>query len=76
LKDLEGFELDQLDKWKSEMSEAEYSDEGLGLNMGGKMMNLDLASSTLTVNYSDRLVLLIREVRQLAEIGLKGKVPP
>ena len=39
-------------------------------------MNLDLASSTLTVNYSDRLVLLIREVRQLAEIGLKGKVPP
>lgn len=58
------------------MSEAEYSDEGLGLNMGGKMMNLDLASSTLTVNYSDRLVLLIREVRQLAEIGLKGKVPP
>lgn len=76
MKDLEGFELDQLDKWKSEMSEAEYSDEGLGLNMGGKMMNLDLASSTLTVNYSDRLVLLIREVRQLAEIGLKGKVPP
>ena len=58
------------------MSQAEYSDEGLGLNMGGKMMNLDLASSTLTVNYSDRLVLLIREVRQLAEIGLKGKVPP
>ena len=76
MKDLEGFELDQLDKWKSEMSEAEYSDEGLGLNMGGKMMNLDLASSTLTVNYSDRWVLLIREVRQLAEIGLKGKVPP
>ena len=57
------------------MAEAEYSDEGLGLNMGGRMMTLDLASSTLTVNYSDRLILLIRETRQLAELGLKGKVP-
>ncbi len=58
------------------MAEAEYSDEGLGLQMGGRMMTLDLASSTLTVNYSDRLILLIRETRQLAELGLKSKVPP
>lgn len=72
---MEGFENDQLNKWKAEMAEAEYSDEGLGLNMGGRMMTLDLASSTLTVNYSDRLILLIRETRQLAELGLKGKVP-
>lgn len=57
------------------MAEAEYSDEGLGLQMSGRMMTLDLASSTLTVNYSDRLILLIRETRQLAELGLKGKVP-
>lgn len=57
------------------MSEAEYSDEGLGLNMSGRMMELDLNRSLLTVNYSDRLILLIREVRQLGELGLKGKVP-
>jgi dynein heavy chain 2 len=56
------------------MTEAEYSDAGLGLNMGGKMMDLDLNRSILNVNYSDRLILLIREVRQLAELGLKGKV--
>lgn len=43
--------------------------------MSGKMMNLDLSTSTLTVNYSDRLILLIRETRQLAELGLKSKVP-
>jgi hypothetical protein len=42
------------------MAEAEYSDEGLGIQMSGKMMNLDLNTSTLTVNYSDRLILLIR----------------
>ena len=57
------------------MTEAEYSDAGLGLNMGGKMMDLDLNRSILNVNYSDRLILLIREVRQLAELGLKSKVP-
>ena len=43
--------------------------------MSGRMMELDLNRSILTVNYSDRLILLIREVRQLAELGLKGKVP-
>lgn len=48
------------------MAEAEYSDSGLGLQMSGRMMDLDLNTSTLTVNYSDRLILLIREIRQLA----------
>jgi hypothetical protein len=76
LKDVESNENDQLNKWKAEMAEAEYSDAGLGLQMSGKMMDLDLNTSTLTVNYSDRLILLIRETRQLAELGLKGKVPP
>lgn len=39
-------------------------------------MDLDLNRSILNVNYSDRLILLIREVRQLAELGLKSKVAP
>lgn len=42
------------------MEEAEYSDSGLKLQMNGKMMELDLKTSTLTVNYSDKLVILIR----------------
>ena len=57
------------------MAEAEYSDAGLGIQMSGKMMNLNLNTSTLTVNYSDRLILLIRQTRQLAQLGLKSKVP-
>lgn len=60
LKDIESFENDQLNKWKAEMAEAEYSDAGLGIQMSGRMMDLDLNTSTLTVNYSDRLILLIR----------------
>jgi hypothetical protein len=42
------------------MAEAEYSDAGLGIQMSGRMMDLDLKNSILTVNYSDRLILLIR----------------
>ena len=57
------------------MAEAEYSDSGLSMQMTGKMMDLDLKNSILTVNYSDKLILLIREIRQLGEIGLKSKIP-
>jgi len=39
-------------------------------------MTLDLKNSILHVNYSDRLILLIREVRQLSELGLRSKIPP
>lgn len=75
LKDIESFENEQLNKWKSEITEAAYSDDGLELQKDAKMMTLDLKNSVLHVNYSDRLILLIREVRQLAELGLRNKIP-
>ena len=43
--------------------------------MNGKMMNLDMENSILTVNYSDKLILLIRDIRQLSELGLKKQIP-
>ncbi len=60
LKDVEAYEQEQLNKWKSEITEASYSDDGLDLQKDAKMMTLDLKNSTLHVNYSDRLILLIR----------------
>jgi len=33
--------------------------------MNGKMMELDKRNSILTVNYSDKLLILIRDIRQL-----------
>lgn len=64
-----------MNKWKSEITEASYSDDGLELQKDAKMMTLDLKNSILHVNYSDRLILLIREVRQLSELGLRSKIP-
>ena len=34
--------------------------------MNGKMMDLDMQNSILTVNYSDKLIVLIRDIRQLS----------
>jgi dynein heavy chain 2 len=39
--------------------------------MNGKLMEIDLKEGLLKVNFSERLVLLIREGRQLLEIGYK-----
>lgn len=34
--------------------------------MNGKMMEFDLQNSRLSVNYSEKLILLIRDIRQLS----------
>ena len=39
-------------------------------------MELDLADGLLKVNYSDRLVVLLREVRQLCELGFRKQITP
>ena len=38
-------------------------------------MELDLKNAILTVNYSEKLVLLIREIRQLTELGYRKEIP-
>lgn len=43
--------------------------------MNGKMMDLDMKNSILTVNYSEKLIMLIRDIRQLSELGLKKQIP-
>lgn len=45
------------------------------MQMNGKMIELDLENSLLTVNYSEKLILLIRDIRQLSELGLKKQIP-
>jgi dynein heavy chain 2 len=41
----------------------------LALETTGKLMNMEQKKGTLFVNYSDRLVKLLREVRQLSSLG-------
>lgn len=50
-------------------------DNELCLQMSGKLMDIDLKDGLIKVNYSERLVLLIREVRQLFELGFKKQIP-
>ena len=38
-------------------------------------MEIDLNDGYLRVNYSDKLVHLIKEVRQLCEIGFRKQIP-
>lgn len=38
-------------------------------------MEMDMNDGLLKVNYSERLVLLLREARQLNELGYKQKIP-
>lgn len=38
-------------------------------------MDINLENGLVEVNYSERLVLLIREVRQLFELGFKKDIP-
>ena len=38
-------------------------------------MELDLKNAILTVNYSEKLVLLIREIRELTELGYRKEIP-
>ncbi len=42
---------------------------GLAMQLTGKLMEVNKADLSLQVNYSDRLVAFLREVRQLAALG-------
>ena len=59
-----------LSDWKREVQEAfeDDGDEPVALKMSGKLMSFD-KKGKLVVHYSERLVNLLREARQLCAIG-------
>ena len=46
-------------------------DSGLALQLTGKLMEINQDDLSLQVNYSDRLIVFLREVRQLSALGFK-----
>ncbi|CAM9178225.1 unnamed protein product, partial [Hapterophycus canaliculatus] len=65
-------EASLFEEWQEEVQDG--LDEGeLSTQMRGKLMNID-TKGILVVNYSERLVTLLREVRQLSELG--HSIPP
>lgn len=72
LDDLRNYQKEQYNTWVEEMEASlKDPDSSLVLQMTGRMMSLDLSSGQLQVNYSERLVTLLREVRQLTALGFK-----
>lgn len=62
---------DQFADWCAEtLQELEKPDGVLALKRTGRLMDLDYTDGKLRVNYDDRLVTLLRQVRQLVALGL------
>ncbi|KAM3726645.1 Cytoplasmic dynein 2 heavy chain [Dirofilaria immitis] len=72
--EIRSLESDSLSVWCQEMIEIiSNSTNSVALETNGKLMSIEQKGGNLIVNYSDRLVRLLREVRQL--IGLGFVVP-
>ncbi|KAK0416096.1 hypothetical protein QR680_012296 [Steinernema hermaphroditum] len=70
LKELSGSESLQYDQWCQEVeSQMDDPASGLALETTGRLMEIDARDGFLRVSYSDRLVRLLREVRQLSSMG-------
>ena len=66
------FENEQMNKWKNQIEDAlEDTDNPLAFQMSGKLMEIDHQSGLLKVQYSERLITLLREVRQLRELDFQ-----
>ncbi|XP_068037518.1 cytoplasmic dynein 2 heavy chain 1 isoform X5 [Anomalospiza imberbis] len=70
LEQLKVYEQEQFDDWSRNIqSELSNPKSGLCIQANSPVMELDPISGTLNILYSDRLVTLLREVRQLSALG-------
>ncbi|XP_071483964.1 LOW QUALITY PROTEIN: cytoplasmic dynein 2 heavy chain 1-like [Diadema antillarum] len=70
LDELRNWRQDQFDTWSSEMQAAiDDPNKPLSLQMTGRLMEFETKNNELKVSYSERLVTLMREVRQLQALG-------
>ncbi|XP_078258653.1 cytoplasmic dynein 2 heavy chain 1 isoform X2 [Rhinoraja longicauda] len=70
LDQLRTYEQEQFDDWSREI-QSSVSDPkaGVSLQANGRVIELDHSDGKLKIHYSDRLVSLLREVRQLSALG-------
>ncbi|VDK47915.1 unnamed protein product [Anisakis simplex] len=70
LEEMRATQSDLFDSWCREISEAiDSHSDAVSLETSGKVMSIEQRHGTLNVNYSDRLVRLLKEVRQLTSLG-------
>ncbi|GAB5365643.1 hypothetical protein AAMO2058_001075500 [Amorphochlora amoebiformis] len=73
IKSIKNFKNDLFESWKQEnLDSLEDHKSPLRLETSGKLMELDIhGTGLLQVHFSERLVALLREVRQFSELGYK-----
>ncbi|KAE9420714.1 hypothetical protein Angca_008064, partial [Angiostrongylus cantonensis] len=65
-------EQESYDEWCRETIQSiDDTTDSIALETRGRIMVLEKKNGTLNVNYSDRLLKLLKEVRQLSSLGLK-----
>ncbi|NXG46652.1 DYHC2 protein, partial [Psilopogon haemacephalus] len=70
LEQLKAYEQEQFDDWSRNIqSELSNPKSGLCIQANSPVMELDQKSGALNILYSDRLVTLLKEVRQLSALG-------
>ncbi|KAI3384587.1 hypothetical protein SNEBB_000072 [Seison nebaliae] len=68
--DISSWRKDRYERWVSDTEMAiDQKDRDIVLDINGKITELDAKDGNLVVLYGDRLVTLIREVRQLSALG-------
>ncbi|EKX39469.1 hypothetical protein GUITHDRAFT_160010 [Guillardia theta CCMP2712] len=69
-RELEEKKMNEFTTWRDDMKAAlRDSEQEVAIDMKGKLMSFDKADGRLRVHYSEKLVELIREARQLCAIG-------
>ncbi|XP_028975291.2 cytoplasmic dynein 2 heavy chain 1 isoform X3 [Esox lucius] len=67
---LQAYEQEQFDDWSRDiLSSLSDPKSGISLQASNRVMELDHIDGKLKIQYSDRLVMLLREVRQLSALG-------
>ena len=64
--------MEQFEIWHKQIVETlNKPNNQLTLDVNGKLMQLDVKDGLMKVNYSEALIQLLRDVRQLNELGYK-----
>ena len=70
IQELKASESEQFDAWSRDVLQSiDDATDSIALETSGKLMILEKEGRVLRVNYSDRLVRLLREVRQIQSLG-------
>lgn len=64
IEEIKAYEKKQFSKWESEINQLLKS-KWESLELSGKLMEIDIKSGLLTVHYSEKLITLLKDVRQL-----------